>query len=78
MIAFVFASGLPTGAGMRSTMASSNSLIPIPAFAEVCIASVASIPILLSISSATFSGSAAGRSILFITGISSKSLSSAK
>ena len=59
-------------------MASTSSRIPAPVLAETKIASVASIPILVSISSATLSGSAAGKSILFITGISSKSLSSAK
>ena len=49
-----------------------------PVFADIIKASVASMPILDSISSATRSGSAAGRSILFITGSSSKLLSSAK
>ena len=45
------------------------SSIPIPVFSEHGIASLASIPIMFSIWSLTVSGSAAGRSILFKTGI---------
>ena len=72
MIALVVASGFPTGAGTLSTIASISSRIPTPVFAETRQASVASIPIEVSISSATLSGSAAGRSILFITGTDSQ------
>ena len=78
MIAFVVAFGSPTGAGILSTIASISARIPTPVFADTKHASVASMPMLVSISSATFMGSAAGKSILFITGISSKLFSIAK
>ena len=66
------------GGGTRSTIASSTSVIPSPLFAEARIASVQSRPIVDSISSATRSGSAAGRSILLRTGMISRSFSSAR
>ena len=66
-------SGLPPGAGIFSTTASSTSSIPIPFFAEISGASCASIPITSSISFLTRSGSALGRSILLITGKTSRS-----
>jgi len=50
----------------------------IPFFAEICGASCASIPITSSISSITRCGSALGRSILLITGNTSRSWSSAR
>ena len=77
MIALVGAFSLPCGAGIMSTIASRSSTIPIPLFALVFIASLQSSPIVCSISSFTLSGSAAGRSILFKTGIRVKSFSKA-
>ncbi len=68
----------PDGAGTYSTTCSKISSIPIPAFALAKTASDASIPITSSISVRTRSGSAAGKSILLITGKISKSLSNAK
>ena len=60
-------------------MISSNmSRIPIPALALAWTTSLQSRPIVSSISSATLSGSAAGRSILFNTGIISRSFSIAR
>jgi len=59
-------------------MASRSSVIPCPVFALTKIAPLASIPIVSSISVATLSTSALGKSILFITGIISRSLSKAK
>jgi len=53
---------------MRSTIASSTASIPMPDFALVSTAFEASSPITSSISLRTFSGSAAGRSILLMTG----------
>ncbi len=68
----------PDGSGTFSTICSRMSSIPIPDFAEASTASEASKPITSSISSRTLSGSAAGKSILLMTGKISKSLSSAK
>ena len=62
------ASAVVSGAGNLVTIASSTSGIPTPVFADMCIASVASIPITSSICSDTLSGSAAGKSTLFSTG----------
>ena len=66
------------GGGTNRTISSKISSIPIPAFAEHCTASVASNPKTSSISCATRSQSAAGKSILFKTGTISKSFSNAK
>ncbi len=67
------ASVSPDGGGTIRTTASRISCVPIPIFAEARTASVASIASRSSISSATRSGSAAGRSILLITGTSARS-----
>ena len=72
------AATLPVGAGTFSTICSKISSIPIPALAEANTASLASKPMTSSISVLTRSGSAAGRSILLITGKISKSLSKAR
>jgi hypothetical protein len=58
--------------------ASRMSSIPIPALALAWMMSVQSSPMVSSISSATRSGSAAGRSILLRTGMISRSFSSAR
>ncbi len=68
----------PFGAGISVTIRSKISIIPTPSLADAKTASCAGIPIISSISSLTFVGSALGRSILFITGMISKSLSIAK
>ena len=78
MRALVGSDDLSSGAGIRSTMASKISGIPIPDLAEQRIASEASSPMISSISFLTRSGSADGRSILLMTGIISKSCSKAK
>ena len=65
----------PLGGGMRSTIASSTSSMPMPDLALVITAFDASRPITSSISARTFSGSAAGRSILLMTGTISWSCS---
>ncbi|MCY1294449.1 hypothetical protein D9M70_437420 [compost metagenome] len=67
----------PSGAGMVATRRSSTSSTPMPLFALQATASVASMPMMLSISSFTRSGSACGRSILFSTGITSRPCSMA-
>ena len=67
----------PLGAGILLTICSKTSSIFNPFFAEISGASCASIPITSSISSITLCGSALGKSILLITGITSKSWSSA-
>ena len=63
----------PSGAGILFTTASRTSSIPIPILAEILGASCASMPITSSISLITRSGSADGRSILLITGKTSRS-----
>ncbi len=68
------ASGSPTGAGTRSTMRSSSSRTPAPVLPEVRSTSSGSQPTRPAISSAYFSGWAAGRSILLSTGMISRSL----
>ena len=68
----------PFGAGILLTTCSSTSSIPIPFLADILGASCASIPITSSISFTTRSGSALGRSILFITGNTSRSWSRAR
>ena len=68
----------PLGEGICSTIASRTSSMPIPAFAEINGASSAGRPIMSSISFFTTSGCAAGRSILLITGITSRLLSIAR
>jgi hypothetical protein len=62
------ASTLPFGAGMRSTMRSSNSSTPKPVLALMRTASIAAMPMMSSICVITRSGSAVGRSILLMTG----------
>ncbi len=69
---------LSSGGGIRCMIDSRISCIPIPAFALASVASVASMPTISSISLFTLSGSAEGRSILFITGMSSSPESTAK
>ena len=68
----------PVGAGILVTICSNTSSILIPFFAEILGASCASMPITSSISSITLCGSALGRSILLITGNTSRSWSSAR
>ena len=65
--------GSPSGAGIFVTICSNTSSILIPFLADIRGASWASIPIISSISSLTLSGSALGRSILLITGNTSRS-----
>ena len=71
-------SGSPRGGGTRSTMASRISSIPMPCLAEAGIAWEASMPMMFSICSRAFSGSAPGRSILFRTGMISSPESTAR
>ncbi len=68
----------PDGAGILVTICSRTSSILIPFLADISGASCASIPITSSISSITLSGSALGRSILLITGNTSRSWSNAR
>ena len=68
-------SGSPPGGGIRCTIASRISSIPSPFLAEISTTSKGSSPSSSSISSRTRSGSAAGRSILLITGTTDKSYS---
>ena len=65
------AAGSPFGGGTLAITASRMSSMPIPFLAEARTASVASMPMMSSISSMTRSGSADGRSILFSTGTTS-------
>ncbi|CAC6991205.1 Uncharacterised protein [Staphylococcus aureus] len=76
--AFSGASGSPSGAGTTSTIFSSISSIPMLDLALAKTTSSWSKPIISSISCFTRSGSAAGKSILLITGNNSNSLSNAK
>ena len=69
--------GLPVGEGIPITRLSSNSSIPSPVLALTKGAEDAFMPIISSISFFTLSGSAWGKSILFITGTTSKSWSTA-
>ena len=69
-------SGSPSGGGIRFTIASSTSSTPSPVFAEI--RRISSSPSNSVISCATRSGSALGRSILFMTGISSSPASIAR
>ena len=73
--AFVSLLLLPNGGFNLSISVSKISSIPWPVFAETYIVSYASRPITSSICMATFSGSAAGKSILLITEIISWSTS---
>ena len=68
----------PAGGGIRSTIASSSCGIPCPVFADTYKISSRSNPIRSTSSDATASGRATGRSILFTTGISARSCSSAR
>ena len=65
------ASGSPDGGGTRCTINSSSSLTPSPVLAEIRRITSGSSPISSAISSPTRSGSAPGRSTLFMVGISS-------
>ena len=65
--------GFPVGAGIFFTICSSTSSILRPVLAEILGASIASIPMTSSISCATSSGLALGRSTLLITGNTSRS-----
>ena len=58
----------PSGAGISLIIFSNKSLTPNPSFALMAGASLASIPIISSISCLTLSGSDCFRSILFNTG----------
>lgn len=66
------------GGGTYFTIDSNISLMPTPVLADAWTMSVQSKPIVSSISLATLSGSAAGKSILLSTGMISKSFSSAR
>ena len=77
MIALSGAAGSPFGGGTFFTICSRISWIPIPSFAEQGTASEASRPITSSISRRTSATSALGRSILLMTGMISRSWSSA-
>ena len=68
----------PTGAGTFATIASNTCSTFTPVLAEINGASEASSPIISSISSLTRSGSALGKSILLMTGNTSRSWSSAR
>ncbi len=72
------ACGSPTGAGIRSMIASSRSGTPSPVLADMRMISSAGMPRTVSISAAYRSGSAAGRSILFSAATISRSFSSAR
>ena len=72
MSAWSGASASPLGGGRRLTMASRMSGTPWPVFAETGIASVASRPTVCSIISWVRTMSALGRSILLMTGITSR------
>ena len=72
------ASGSPSGGGTRAISSSSTSGTPAPVFAEMRRTSSGCSPIRSAISSATRSGSAPGRSILFRHGISSSPESTAR
>ena len=61
----------PDGGGTFAMTASRISSMPTPFFALARTASVASMPMMSSISSITRSGSADGKSILFSTGMTS-------
>ncbi len=65
------ASALPVGGGTLAITASRMSSMPTPFLALARTASVASMPMMSSISSITRSGSAEGRSILLSTGTTS-------
>ncbi len=65
------ASGSPCGGGTRATICSSRSVTPSPVLAEMRRTPFGSSPIRSAISSPTRSGSAPGRSTLFMAGISS-------
>ena len=78
MRAFSGASISPLGSGIYSTIASRRSSIPIPVFPDTSTALSEGNPITSSISSFTLSGSAEGKSILFITGNISRSFSRAR
>ena len=72
------ASGRPWGAGRSRTIRSSSSGTPSPVLPETFSTSSGSTPMRLASSSAYFSGWAAGRSILFSTGMMVRSFSMAR
>ena len=77
------ARGGPSGVALRAagcgcTTASSTAGTPSPVLAEICRISSRRQPMTETISSARFSGSAPGRSILFSTGMISRSFSRAR
>jgi hypothetical protein len=72
------ASGSPDGGGTRSISSSSTSVTPAPVLAEIWRTSSAGSPSRSAISPATRSGSAPGRSTLFMHGISSNPDSTAR
>ena len=67
------ASGSPSGAGTPFTISSSTAGMFMPCLAEISGASMAGMPMMSSISVFVRSGSAAGRSILLMTGSISRS-----
>ena len=67
-----------SGGGTRSTIAWNTSSTPVPSFADTKSISSRLNPNACSTSRATRSGSAASRSILFTTGMISRSFSSAR
>lgn len=72
------ASTVPTGAGTSATTRSSSASTPTPVLAETLRTSSGSQPMRLASSAANFSGWAAGRSILFSTGMILRSFSIAR
>jgi len=68
----------PSGAGMRSTTASSTLATPCPVLAETSSACEASMPMVSSISALISSGRATGRSILLRIGTISRLASRAR
>ena len=68
----------PAGGGTRWTIASSSSDTPAPVLADILMTSSAGSPSSSAISPATRSGSAPGRSILFMAGMSSRPASTAR
>ncbi len=76
--AFSGPSGSPSGDGRRWTIASRMSRTPVPSFALARIAPLASSPTISSICRFASSGCAPGRSILLMTGMISRPLSTAR
>ncbi len=72
------AAASPSGAWIRSTIASSTSATPAPVFAEMRSTRSGSSPVSSATSAAAPAGSACGRSILFTIGTISRSFSIAR